>query len=95
MKGKISIPPVKLSGDDSIRQKQEELKRKLQNAQANNSNTNAPAKKKVKWGRLFLGIIGLIAGAFLMVQSSGTGAALVMVIAIIAFCAIYAAIKNK
>ena len=93
MRKTICIPAGKMAGDDSLRQKQEELKRQLQNSQSNN-NSN-PDKKKVKWGQLFLGIIGLIAGAFLMARTNGTGAALIMVIALIVFFAIYAAIKNK
>lgn len=93
MEKNISIPVTKMAGDDSLRQKQEEVKRKLQSSQYNN-NSN-PDKKKVKWGQLFLGIIGLIAGAFLMARTNGTGAALIMVIALIVFFAIYAAIKNK
>lgn len=89
----LCIPAAKMVGDDSLRQKQEELKRKLQSSQYNN-NSN-PDKKKVKWGQLFLGIIGLIAGAFLMARTNtnGIGAALIMVIALIVFFAIYAAIK--
>lgn len=93
MKSKLNIPTAKMVGDNLLRQKQEELKRKLQNSQSNN-NSN-PDKKKVKWGQLFLGIIGLIAGAFLMARTNGTGVALVMVIALIVFLAVIAAIKNK
>lgn len=93
MEKMISIPATKMAGDDPLKQKQEELKRKLQSSQFNNS--NKPEKKKVKWGQLILGIIGLIAGAFLMARTNGTGAALVMVIALIVFIAIYAAIRNK
>lgn len=48
----LCIPAAKMAGDDSLRQKQEELKRKLQSSQYNN-NSN-PDKKKVKWGQLFL-----------------------------------------
>lgn len=92
MKSKLHIPEAKMAGDDLLRQKQEELKRKLQGSKSNNSNLD---KKKVKWGQLFGGIIGLIAGAFLMARTNGTGAALVMVIALIVFFAIYVAIKNK
>lgn len=44
----LCIPAAKMAGDDSLRQKQEELKRKLQSSQYNN-NSN-PDKKKVKWG---------------------------------------------
>lgn len=93
MRKTLCIPAAKMAGEDLVKQKQEELKRKLQNKQSNSNST--PDKKKVKWGQLILGIIGLIAGAFLMARSNGTGAALVMVIALIVFFAIYAAIKNN
>lgn len=33
----FSIPATKMAGDDSLRQKQEELKRKLQSSQYNNN----------------------------------------------------------
>ena len=92
MKKTICIPPARMAGDD-LQHKKEELKRKLQSTQ---SNSNVlPEKKKVKWGQLILGIIGLIVGASLMALSNGTGAALVMVIALIVFFAVYVAVKNK
>lgn len=89
----LFIPATKMAGDDSVRQKQEELKRKLQSTQSNIGNVQE--KKKVKWGQLVLGIIGLIAGASIMALTNGPGAALFTVIALIVFFAIYIAIKNK
>ena len=49
----LCIPAAKMAGDDSLRQKQEELKRKLQSSQYNN-NSN-PDKKKGKMETIVFG----------------------------------------
>ena len=87
---KLHIPEAKMSGDDSLRQKQEELKRKLQSPQSNNTMI------KVIYGQLILGVIGLIAGVIYHAGINDSAAvALTTVIALMFLIAIYAVIKNK
>mgnify|MGYP003309013990 CR=1 FL=1 len=53
---------------DLTQQKREELKRKLLNSQSDYKDANSKPKK-FKWGQLFLGLIGLIIGIVLLVNS--------------------------
>ena len=90
------IPRTYLAGDDQLWRKREELKRKLQHAQSSLKDNNDERKpKKVKWGQLILGLIGMVVGTFLVAQSSSPTGALIFLLLIIIFLVIYLAVKNK
>lgn len=92
----IQIPKAYLAGDDQLRRKQEELKRKLQNVQqSSNGNVNEEKPKKVKWGQLILGLVVMVVGTFMVAQSSSPTGALIFLLLMIIFFVIYLAVKNK
>lgn len=92
----IQIPRTCLAGDDQLWQKREELKRKLQHAQSSLKDNNDEGKpKKVKWGQLILGLVGMVVGTFMVAQSSSPTGALIFLLLMIVLFAIYLAVKNK
>lgn len=88
----IQIPRAYLAGDDQLWRKREELKRKLEYAQINKGEEKS---KKIKWGQLILGLIGMVVGTFILARSSSPTGALIFLLLMIIFFVICLAVKNK
>lgn len=102
MKNDFKIPIAKLAGYDDPTQERGERSNSLVDnpgsaRQASNTGQNTPEgkAKKIEWPQLILGIIGMIVGTFLTSISSGPLGALILIIVLVVFFAIYSKVKGK